>query len=184
MRTHPFFVLGLFAVFAWAPAVAADHEPILKMGTESSTKGLGLPPQPVVDTIIRSLNKDDINELDECIEDQKLKQHAYRDLLRSAMFRPSPGHKLYFVRASDTYCGGLYGAHNFRYFLVEQSNDGGRLKYKIVFENRGDLLGIYPDVSHGLNDIEPSGCIVSECRSARLSFDGRAYRPVRCTRTA
>jgi hypothetical protein len=171
------------AALACTPVAAADAQPILKMGTESSTKGLDVPPSRVVDAIIGSLNKDDIAELDQCIEDQNLKPHDYRQLLRSSLFKPAAGHLLYFVRGSDAYCTGLYGAHSFQYFLVEEIKDHGRTIYKIVFENRGDLFAVYPEVAHGLNDIEPGGCIVSECRSARMSFDGRKYRPVRCART-
>ncbi len=164
-------------------AAPAQLKAIFRTGTESSTTGLALPPLEIVNVVVQSMDKEDVRELDQCVEDQQLKPHAYQKLLRSAVVRPSPGHILYFVRGSNAYCGGLYGAHNFRYFLVDESSSSGRATVKIVFENRGDFFSIYPEISHGLNDIEASGCIVSGCSSARMAFDGRKYRAVDCSVT-
>lgn len=164
-------------------ATAAQPKAIFETGTESSTKGLTLPPAEIVNAVVRSMDEEDVRELDQCVADQQLKPRAYQNLLRSAVFRPSPDHVLYFVRGSNAYCSGLYGAHNFQYFLVDESSNSGRTTVRIVFENRGDFFSIYPEIAHGLNDIEAAGCIVSECSSARMSFDGRKYRSVGCSVT-
>lgn len=183
MRVDLALQLGLCAAFVCAPVAAVGAQPILKMEAESSTRRMGVPGHQVVDVIIGSLEKDDIVVLDQCLEYQKLKPHDYRHLLRSVVFRPSPGHLLHFVRASDVACSGWYGAHSFQYYLVEESRLDGIRKFKIVFEDRGDRFAVYDKVNHGLNEIEATGCIAIECRSARMSFDGQQYRPIRCTRT-
>ena len=183
MWFHPAIVLGFFAAAVSTPVAAAGAQPLLKMRTEGSTRHLGVPPRQVVDVIMGSLEKDDIAVMDDCLEDLKLKPRDYRHLLRSAVFRPSPGHALHFVRASGASCSGWYGAHSFQYYLVDESFLGGRRKYRIVFEGRGDSFAVYARISHGLNEIEASGCIAIECRNARMAFDGRQYRPILCSRT-
>ena len=77
----------------------------------------------------------------------------------------------------------LYGAHLFDYFLIEQYNFSHKMKYRLIFQNGGDGFAIYRHLSHGLNDIEATGCIMTGCRTARMEFDGQKYLPVRCTLT-
>ena len=77
----------------------------------------------------------------------------------------------------------LYGAHLFDYFLVEQYIASSKVRYRLVFQSGGDGFAIYRHLSHGLNDIEATGCIMTGCRAERMEFDGHRYKPVQCTRT-
>ena len=87
-----------WSTLATASLAAERPEPIFKTGTESSQQDLTLPPQKIVNAVIRSMDKEDVRKLDQCVEDEQLRPRAYQQLLRSSVFRPTPGHALYFVR--------------------------------------------------------------------------------------
>jgi hypothetical protein len=165
------------------PACGSD-KPLLTAGTETPLPGETRPSPQLVRIVFNAINKRDIKMLDDCVSDQGLKPADYASLLRAVRISAGAGHNLWFVRpALEPYCQALYGAHLFRYFLADEQLSASRPHYRLLFQNGGDSFDIYPQQSHGLNDIEATGCIAIECRSVRMSFDGRAYRPVRCTRT-
>ena len=182
-RTH----LTLVAILAgaiFAPAAIADDKPLLKAGTEMPMPGGMRPSKELVQVVLRAIQKNDIEQLDDCLAQQGLKRADYASLLRAVKIDTAAGNKLWFVRpALEPYCFALYGAHLFRYFWIEQQGSASSWRYRLLFQNGGDVFNVYPQQSHGLNDIEATGCIVSECRSARMAFDGRTYRTVKCSRT-
>ena len=178
-RLASFLVCASWATIV-VPASAAE-KPILQASTELLTPGAVRPSPSLTQGALRALDKDDIKLLDGCLADGKLRRGDPASLLRAVRIHNRAGRTLWFVRpALEPYCSALYGAHLFRYFLIEELNGPPKPKYRIRFQNAGDAFAVYPRTSHGLNDIEPAGCIASGCRSARLSFDGHQYRPVRC----
>jgi hypothetical protein len=131
-----------------------------------------------------SLERDDVRMIGECLTEQGLAPRNYGTLLRAVRIRAGPGRRLWFVRPALTpWCHALYGAHLFRYFLVEERLGRAPRRYRVVFRGIGDFFAVYPRLSHGLNDIEPTGCVAFECRTSRMAYDGAGYRPIRCTRT-
>lgn len=176
-------LVALLLALVVQPGLAAD-EPVLLVGTEASADGEVRPSQELVSVVLRAIDRRDIELLDECLSEQGLRQADYASLLRAVRIDAGGGRNLWFVRpALRPYCFALYGAHAFHYFLIEERPSGSSERYRLLFQNRGDFFAVYRQQSHGLNDIEATGCIVSECRSARMSFDGRQYRPVQCTCT-
>ena len=175
------FTLVCVAVAASAVPVSAAEKTILRASTEEPTPGAVRPSPSLAQAALRAIDKDDIKLLDGCLAERGLKRGHHASLLRVVRIHNQAGRTLWFVRpALEPYCSALYGAHLFRYFLIEELNGPSKPQYRIVFQNAGDAFAVYPRISHGLNDIEPAGCIASECRSARLSFDGNHYRPIRC----
>jgi hypothetical protein len=167
-----------------ATAAAAD-KPMFEASTEKLSASAKRPPVAVATLVTGSLDKSDRDTLDQCLAENSLKAGDYAALLSSVQFEPAPGVSLYFVRpALDPYCFALYGAHLFRYFLVEaQAQPSGPARYRIVFAEAGDRLAIYSRASHGLYDIEPTTCTAGECWSTRLRFNGADYLPVSCSHT-
>jgi len=169
---------------AMAQAAFAEDKPLLTAGTEVSSPGEVRPSNELVRVVLGAIDKDDVQQLDECLSDEGLKPRDYAALLRAVEIPAGAGRSLWFVRPSlKPYCFALYGAHLFRYFLIEDQQSGAQPRYRLLYQNGGDFFAIYRQQSHGLNDIEATGCIVSECRSARMSFDGSRYQTVRCART-
>ena len=182
MRVMTLIIVGLAAMATDAPALAAE-KPILSASTEVPTPGAIRPSSSIVRAVLKVLDKDEIEQLDNCIAESGFRRGDYAALLSAVRIRNSAGRTLWFVRpALEPFCSVLYGAHLFRYFFFEQLSPPPQLRYRLVFYNGGDAFSIYRRVNHGLNDIEPEGCIASGCRSARLSYNGREYRPVRCLR--
>lgn len=175
-------IVGLAVIATAPPALAAD-KPILVASTEAPTPGAIRPAPSLARAVIKALDKDEIEQLDGCIAEDRLRRGDYAALLRTVRIRNSAGRTLWFVRPTlDPFCSVLYGAHLFRYFLFEQLSPPPQARYRLVFYNGGDSFSVYRRVSHGLNDIEPEGCIATGCRSARLSFNGHEWRPIRCMR--
>ena len=180
---RPASLLALLWTVVGQPALAAD-KPLLQVGTEMSAPGEIRPSQELVRVVLGAIDKDDVAQLNDCIAEQGLKHADYAALLRAVRIDAGPGRKLWFVRPTlKPYCFALYGAHLFRYFWIEEQLSSSLPHYRLLFKNGGDIFAVYRQQSHGLNDIEATGCIVSECRSARMAFDGREYRPIRCSWT-
>lgn len=175
---------GFFALMAVVAPAHAAEKPIFRASTETPTPGARLPSPPLAQAVVAAMDKDDVALLDDCLTENGLKRGQYASLLRAVRIQNQAGRTLWFVRpALEPFCMALYGAHAFRYFLFEELSGPSKPKYRIVFRNGGDAFAVYPRVNHGLNDIEPTGCIATGCRSARLSFDGNQYRPVQCSVT-
>jgi hypothetical protein len=165
-----------------APTAHGTDRPLVEATTERPTRGAIRPPLALTNFVIGRLDKDDVELLDDCLTEYRLKPANYSRLLNTVRVRASADRDLWFVRpANNPYCGALYGAHLFRYFLVEErkSRRGGRFRF--VFQSGGDEFKVYAGQRHGLNDIEATGCWAGGCRTARMAFDGRRYRPVLCT---
>jgi hypothetical protein len=172
-------LLCAIALPAWG-----NDEPLLSASTENSIPGETRPSAELVRVVLNSIGRGDVERLDACVADQGLKRADYASLLRAVRISAGAGHTLWFVRPSlEPYCEALYGAHLFRYFLVDEQPSASRSFYRVVYQNGSDSFAIYRQQNHGLNDIEATGCIAIECRSARMSFDGREYRTVQCSRT-
>ena len=175
-----------FATLLWTAALQpglAAEKPVLDAGTEEPLKHAVRPSRELTHFVIGVIDKVYVEELDDCLSQDKLKRRDYAALLRAVRIGAGGGRALWFVRAAQGryYCQALYGAHLFQYFLIEEQPPGAKAHYRLLFENGGDAFAIYAKKSHGLNDIEATGCIVDECRSARMSFDGSRYRTVKCT---
>ena len=142
-----------------------------------------MPIPPVANLVIGTLDPTRRAQLDACVSAQNLQPRNYRGLLLAWYHPTVPGHRLHVVRASEKFCAPFYGTHDFAYYLIDESSNGGRTSFRLVLQNRGDRLSVLPTVSNGLNDIQTAGCDTHGCRIARMAFDGRSYRPVQCEAT-
>lgn len=185
MPYTPFrLVLFIIAVCAlMAQPVFADDNPLFKAG-EGPTPGEIRPSAALVRVVLGAIDKDDIEQLDGCLAEHEFKRADYASLLLAVKIDAGAGRTLWFVRpAHEPFCLALYGAHSFRYFWIEERPSGARPRFRIRFHSGGDYFAVYPQQSHGLNDIEETNCIATACISERMSFDGQKYQTVRCTRT-
>jgi hypothetical protein len=113
------------------------------------------PSPQLVRIVLNTIDKGDIASLDACITDQELKRADYASLLRAIRVGVGPNHNLWFMRpALEPYCQALYGAHLFRYFLIDKQISAAGLRYRLVFQGGGDFFSILPQQSRGYNDIE------------------------------
>lgn len=180
MRSVLALLLSLVSLTLAAPSQAAE-KPLLSASTETQSPGEARPPPKIVRIVLTAIDKADLEQLGECLAAEGLPKGDFAALLRGGRIEAGNGRSLWFVRpALKPYCQALYGAHLFRYFLIEDGHKGA--PPKLVFQNGGDAFAIYRTQSQGLNDIEATGCIATECRTARLSFDGQRYRPTTCSR--
>jgi hypothetical protein len=173
--------VAAIALTAMAQPASAQEKPILHAGSEQRTPGEVHPSPQLVRATLATLRKEDLKDLDACLADNHLKRGDYAALLSTVKVPAGKGRNLWFVRASEEpYCQVFEGAHLFQYYLFEERPAGAASTYHLVFHNGGDEFAIYAKQSHGLNDIQATGCIVDECRSARLAYDGKKYRAVSC----
>jgi hypothetical protein len=186
MRPKPLhlWILALVALVICQTQAAASQSgdaAIGKFATERTDPGEQQPPNALLQFVLGRLQTDDIQQLNECIEDAELKKGDYAPLFRAVKFKADGGRIEWFLRpARNPYCDALYGAHLFRYFWIEELRDDAQPRFRLLFENGGDFFTVYAHKSHGLHDIEATGCTASECRSARMSFTGRLYKPAAC----
>ena len=186
--SRTFRCLLVLAVLLWAAAmpVRADDKPLVSATTEQSSP-VGVRPSPgLASFVIGTMGNEWREKVDGCLADKelRLRKSDYAAVLRAVQVRNSPGHSLWFVRpAIEPHCMALYGAHLFDYFLIEQYSVSSKVQYRVVFQSGGDGFAIHRHLSHGLNDIEATGCIATGCRAARMKYDGQSYVPVRCTLT-
>ena len=178
--------LPIFAALLWAAAMPAraEDKPLVSATTDRSSP-VGVRPSPgLTSFVIKTMGTDWQERVDECLAEEELPKGDYASVLRKVQVKASTVHSLWLVRpTTNPYCGALYGAHLFNYFLVEQYVLASQVHYRLVFQNGGDGFAMYRHLSHGLNDIEATGCIMIGCRAARMEFDGQEYRPVLCTLT-
>ena len=185
---RPLHRLPIFVVLLWVAAmpVRAEDEPLVSATTEHFSP-VGVPPSPgLTSFIIKGMGHNWQEKVDECLADKELhlRKGDYASVLRAIQVKSSPRHSLWFLRpTTKPYCMALYGAHLFNYFLVEQDGGPPKMRYRLIFQNGGDGFAIYGHVSHGLNDIAATGCIMTGCRTERMEFDGQKYVPVLCTQT-
>lgn len=180
MLRHICLVALIWTVFTGG-AFAAD-KPVLQAGTETATPGEIRPSPELVRVVLGAIDQDDVQQLDTCLSEQGLRRLDYASLLRAVRVDAGAGVSLWFVRpAEEPFCQALYGAHLFRYFWIREQSSGLQRGYRLLFRNGGDSFVVYTRQSHGLNDIEATGCIADRCRSTRMAYDGHDYRPVRCS---
>ena len=181
-QSHLRLAVVVTSLCAAVPPASAHDKPLFSAATETPSPGEVRPSPQLVRIILKAIDKSDVEQLDGCVADQGLKHGDYASLLRAVRIRASSARNLWFVRpAEEPYCMALYGAHDFQYFLIEEKVTNSTLHYRLLFQNAGDNFSIYARQSHGLNDIEATGCIATGCRSERMSFDGREYQPVSCS---
>lgn len=176
----------LILLMAICASAAAAERPLFTSsseGPERPRQDAARPGPSLLRLILESIGRDDRADLDSCLARHRLTPGDYGSLLRAIPIEAGTGRTLWFVRpVLEPWCLGLYGAHVFHYFLIEE-RPAARSRYRLVFENRGDFFAVFRRLHHGLNDIEATGCTAGECHSARLAHDGDTYRPVLCSRT-
>jgi hypothetical protein len=173
--------LLLLLLLAAGGAARAQDRPILTIDTETADAGYVRPKPSLTSIVVRSLEPLDSQALDGCLSDDGLPRHDYGALLRARGFRGQRGRTLWIVRpALAPYCQALYGAHLFRYFVIEEQTRSVP-HVRLLLSGGGDGISIYPRIRHGLNDIEQTGCDATQCWSTRSGFDGHRYRAVGCS---
>jgi hypothetical protein len=174
-------LIAVAVLCAAAHPAWSNDKPLLDDSTEALSPDEIRPPPQLVRAALECIDKDGVKGLDQCLAGKGLKRGDYASLLLAKRISAGADHNLWFLRPTlDPYCQALYGAHAFQYFFLEEQLSGSRQVYRLLFQNDGDKFVIYARKSHGLNDIEATGCIAVECRSARMSYDGRKYWVVRC----
>ena len=164
------------------PDTGSDIKPLFRVGTETAAPGETRPSQDLVRVVLDAIDKEDVDQLDECLSEEGLRPADYASLLNATKIIASTNVNLWFVRpAIKPYYHDLYGAHLFRYFWIEEQHSDSAHKFRLLLYNAGDFFAVYARQSHGLNDIEATGCTAQECRSERMAFDGGEYQTVQCS---
>jgi hypothetical protein len=166
-----------------SPALA--ETPLFRVGGEQAAPGAFHPGGALLETALAGLDADDRQELRNCqVEKHTNGLGPFLTAARIRGPRQAPPRELYFVRGSvKPFCMALFGAHAFRWQLIEAHREPGGWRYRLVHSGGADRFAAYPTRHHDLYDIETTGCTAQECWSSRQAWDGHAYRPVRCTRT-
>ena len=168
-------------------SIAAAERPLFTASTEFPERPRQREVKPnaeLVRLMLIARGREDIPLFDECLAREHLPPRDYGSLMYAIPIRSGSGRTLWFVRGSlDRWCIGLYGAHAFSYFLIDE-RAGRQPRYRLVLDGGGDHFAIYPTRHHGLNDIEMTGCRAFDCDSSRMVFNGRRYRAIRCTSTS
>ncbi len=175
--------LSVFAALLWVAATPAraEDKPLVDSKSEQSLPAGGRPSDSLTGFIMEAIGPEWKARINDCLAENELPKGHYALVLEAVQIKHGLGPSLWFVRPTiEPFCMALYGAHLFNYFLVEQDPSEAKPRYRLLFQNGGDGFAIYPQLSHGLNDIEATGCIATGCRSVRMSFDGQEYRPERC----
>lgn len=183
---NAYFRRVLFAILLCAIVLPAwaDGTLLFGAGDEEATPAPGeIRPFPqLVSVVLEAAGKSGVEQLDGCISDDGLKPGDYASLMRAVPINAGAAHRLWFIRgAQDHLCEFFFGADNFHYLLIDEQLSMSPPGYRLLFRNSSSFFDVYARQSHGLNDIESGFCIAGGCESARLSFDGRIYRPVLCT---
>jgi hypothetical protein len=175
----------LFASGSTAAAAIAER-PLFETGSEYAERPRQRQVRPnaeLVRLVLSARSYDMAADLDPCVAEYRLRPRDYASLMYAVPIPSGPRRTLWFVRGSlNRFCLGLYGAHSFSYFLIDQ-RAGRQPRYRLVFDGGGDYLAIYRTRHNGLNDIQPEGCIATGCSGARMVFDGRHYRASWCILT-
>ena len=175
----------LTIILSLGVSAAAAERPLFETGSEYAERPRQHQVKPNAELVrlVLTARPDLALDLDRCVAEYHLAHRDYGSLMHAVPIPAGRGRTLWFVRGSlQRFCLGLYGAHAFSYFLIDE-RAGRRPRYRLVFENGGDYFAVYRTRHNGLNDIQPGGCIATECEEARMVFDGRNYRAIRCTRT-
>jgi hypothetical protein len=169
--------LALFLALAHTSGFAEQSDVLLSQNTESESLPNSIFPKPAMIMAIFSSYEADRQQmyrrmLKECMIDKKV---SLRKLFRATPL-PKIGTEdtVYFVRPSaEPFCLGFYGAHNFQFWLVTQSN-------KVLYSGGADNVTIFKTNHNEMYDIEiehGGGWGVSR---TQFEFDGGEYKPVRC----
>jgi hypothetical protein len=172
-------IIGVLALHGASAQAQPAQQPLLELHAKVVSWGMVMPIPPVARVVLGTLSRPQMQQLDDCLRQQRLQPRDYRALMLAWAY-PTPGHRLHVVRASPKYCGVFYGERDFAYYLVDERRGGGPPSFRLLLANRGDRMALLPKVTNGFNEIETAGCNDRGCRIARMAFDGRRYRPVQC----
>ena len=161
-------------------ACSASAQVLLHSETESELKDSVVPPEGVVNLILRD-EPSDASYFGECMaEGSRTAREFFTSSLLDLNHDGSPD---YFVRpALRPYCGAFYGAHLFRYWLVTSHRKGGRISYRIVFKSGGDEATVLSHSTNGYRDLVLVGHNALESYTSTWHFNGSKYEPGSCTK--
>ncbi|MCW7541017.1 YdcF family protein [Aquabacterium sp. A7-Y] len=156
---------------------------ILSASTEVPTAGEETAPPALVDTVLEASDPADRDGIQECLSEFGIAKRHVNRLFRSVRLPSTePNQTLYFVRpALKPYCMTFYGAHLFRYWLVEERRGPHRIRRTVRYFGAGDAFAVLPTQHAKMYDIEDTGCTASTCDVIRSEFDGSRYVATRCT---
>jgi hypothetical protein len=171
-----------FLALSLLPVQISHAAPLVSSSTETPAPGEKVPPAAVVQAIVGSVDKDDLDRLKACMADLKIRKGAFRRLFRSvALPVMKNGEELYFVRpALKPYCNAFYGAHVFRFWLIAGDKGATPKTYKVRYAGAADDFQVLPSTGNGSCDIAETNCTAWRCLTVFMKFDGEKYAPFRC----
>lgn len=176
----------LFLAISFSPPASASDiltlpgKVILREATDHPAKGGYRPDRLLSNFILRQIEADDRFNLDTCLAEKGIRPRDYQSLLRAVDLPTKTRSTLTFVRpALEPYCGALYGAHLFRYFLVETTRHGRFVRHRLLLASGGDFFEARQAIHHGLPDFVTMG-IGGGAFLTENHYDGHNYRMVSC----
>ncbi|MBB5019068.1 hypothetical protein HNQ59_002366 [Chitinivorax tropicus] len=155
----------------------------MSSSTESlPTAGNQRPTPAMMRAIMKSTDDTDQEGVAACLGELSLPQSALPRLFLST---PLPtiqaGERKYFVRpALAPYCQTFYGAHLFRFWLINAQTIKGKTQYQVLFSGIGDVFEVLSSTHHQQYDLIQTNCTASSCIKEKLQFNGQQYQAVEC----
>lgn len=179
MKVKKFVGMALLAFFGLSATSQAAN--LLTATAERPTAGERLPTATIATAVIRSINKNDLNYLNNCMRDLNIPQGAYERLFRVVTLpRLRNGQQWYFVRpALNPYCQTFYGANGFRHWLVSLTGNA----YQVRHTGLSSTFRVLNTQSNGYYDIASSTCTAAECFTTTMKYVGNRYAPFQCSET-
>jgi hypothetical protein len=170
-----------FALFFF-PVCAAAAEPIFWSAPEAELANQISPPAGLIQFVVNGEDADDRHLLLECMQQQNLKKGEEAKLFTVVeLSLADDSRKAYFVRpALKPYCLTFYGAHLFRYWFITSSVERKHAKYRTLFKNGGDGIGVLATRTNGYRDLLVFNHTAMSQFWTTLAFDGRKYEQVSC----
>ncbi|WP_020560107.1 hypothetical protein [Thiofilum flexile] len=177
MKVKTFIGMTLLAFLGFL--ATSQAAPLLTATADKPTAGENFPNTAMATVVVRSINKNELNYLNNCMRDLNIPQGAYERLLRMVTLpRLSNGQQWYFIRpALNPYCQTFYGNNGFRYWLVSLA-DGA---YQIRYSGQGSTFRVLNTISNGYYDIAASSCNSAECFTTTMKYVGERYTPFQCS---
>ena len=177
MKVKKFVGVTLLAFFGIS--ATSQAAPLLTATAERPTAGERPSTATIATAVIRSINKNDLNYLNNCMRDLNIPQGAYDRLFRVVTLpRLRNGQQWYFVRpALNPYCQTFYGGSGFRHWLVSLSESA----YQVRYTGMGNTFKVLNTLSNGYYDIASSNCTTAECFTTTMKYVGNRYAPFQCS---
>jgi hypothetical protein len=145
---------------------------IFQSETENSTIGWSIPSEFIAKKIVNS-KKSDKENIDAQIFNDGLKRN-YRQFFAVKQLNLSDSKDIFlFIRPRSEIYSSFYGAHIFRYWVLNKYNE-------IIFSDTGDIFKVTSEKYNGMKNIISDSCFRGYCFGTTYIYKKYKYEPFSC----